>query len=124
MKIRSIIILLFLVTNLNSHSQITAQKSETRLAILESSYAFADCGIMAYAYGLKFRIVNTDFDFVCIIPCPEGYGKYFFQKGNKYQLEVKKVNNLDSAYHGYTIQNPYKKYNLPVYSVFSIKKRK
>lgn len=123
MKKLTLIFCCILITY-SAFSQTLDSQPTSKIAVLEFSPLFVDCGIMAMAYGLKFKLINTNYFFVVIIPCPEAYGKYFFIQGNKYIIETSKITNIDSAYRDYTIVNPYKKYNLPTYSVVNIKKHK
>ena len=77
------------------------------------------CGIFKVAEGLKFRVADTDGEFVALIECPGLYEDEFFKRREKYSLQltsdVKKCDNC-------LILNRYKKSSLPTYYALKVAK--
>lgn len=100
-------------------------KVDTLSVVLDSFPVVpADCGICYYAYGFKFSIINTNFPIVAIVGCPEGYGKFFFVKGDKYVIRAVKIDEDNNQYSSGILKNPYNNRGLLTYSVLSIRRLK
>jgi hypothetical protein len=87
-------------------------------AILEEGLPelIVPCGTVSTADALLFKSSDSDSSIVGIVQCVSLYGRHFFTKGEKYNLQVTQ-DNIDDSLKNWILTNQYKGKN---YSTFLI----
>ena len=81
------------------------------------------CGTVSTADALLFKSSNSDSSIVGIVQCVSLYGRNFFKKGEKYNLQVTQ-NNIQDSLKNCILNNQYAGKNYSTFLVTHIAKTK